>query len=214
MCAICFDLDGTLIDPKVGIIKSIRHALEANGFETSPYDEDYYFCIGPPLLDSFGKLTGSPARSEKLLATYRERFQAKGIYENDLYPGIVELLKKLKADNRPLYLTTSKPEVYAQAILDHLDISQYFDCVYGSELGGARSDKTELLEWVVTQENLKREKTYMVGDRKYDTIGARNNGLKSVAVLYGYGTSEELSEALPNKICHAVNEIYDALAMG
>lgn len=192
---ICFDLDGTLTDPKEGIIGSIRYALRQLGYEGPTNDRELEWCIGPPLLASFEKLVGNPYDASLALDNYRERFSEVGLYENEIYPDIAEVLAKLSADGHRMFVATSKPTVYAERIINHFQLTDYFETVFGSELDGTRSDKTELLAWVLSKKQLTAENTVMVGDRSHDIIGAANNGMRSVGVLYGYGSKEELADA-------------------
>ncbi len=198
--SICFDLDGTLTDPKSGITRSIRYALERLG-RAVPDEVELLWCIGPPLLGSFEKLLGDKTEARDALALYRERFGDIGLYENELYPGVREALDALKATGRRLFVATSKPTVYAARIIEHFNLSPYFETVYGSELDGTRTDKTELLNWILEEAKLEPAQTSMVGDRRYDIIGARQNGMSAIGVLYGYGARSELVEAGAARLC-------------
>ena len=202
MSVICFDLDGTLSDPKLGITRSIQHALRELG-RPVPTADDLTSCIGPPLLGSFKKLLGSSKEAENALRLYRERFGETGIYENELYPGIAAALSGLKSSGRRMFVATSKPKVFADRIIVHFGLSPYFEAIYGSELDGTRSDKSELLAWVVAQERLSPAKAVMVGDRSHDIAGGRENGMATLGVLYGYGTRTELLEAGADDLCQS-----------
>lgn len=197
---ICFDLDGTLTDPKDGILRSIRYALEQLAWPDTPSEQTLRECIGPPLLDSFTDLLKDPDLAARAVELYRERFAEKGLFENVLYPGITDVLEALKARGHTLYVATSKPSVFATKIITHFELTPFFDQVYGAELDGTRSDKTELLKWLIGCEGCEPETTTMIGDRKHDIIGARNNGLTTVGVLYGYGSEAELRKAGADKI--------------
>ncbi|MEM8645297.1 MAG: HAD family hydrolase [Pseudomonadota bacterium] len=212
MSAICFDLDGTLTDPKEGIIGCIRYALERLGAPQPDSDEDLTWCIGPPLLGSFEQLVGDKA--PEALALYRERFGDVGLFENAVYPGIRNVLEALKGEDRRLFVATSKPTVYATRILEHFELNGFFEHIYGSELDGTRADKTELLAWVLSRSELDASATVMIGDRRHDVIGARNNGLDAIGVLYGYGSSAELSEAGARVLCEAPEDLLAQLATG
>ncbi|MEM1199597.1 MAG: HAD family hydrolase [Pseudomonadota bacterium] len=212
MSAICFDLDGTLTDPKEGIIGCIRYALERLGAPQPDSDEELTWCIGPPLLGSFEQLVGDKA--PEALALYRERFGDVGLFENAVYPGIRNVLEALKGEDRRLFVATSKPTVYATRILEHFELNGFFEHIYGSELDGTRADKTELLAWVLSRSELDASATVMIGDRRHDVIGARNNGLDAIGVLYGYGSSEELSEAGARVLCEAPEDLLAQLATG
>jgi len=208
--AICFDLDGTLTDPKPGITRSIRYALEKLGRHAPPED-DLTWCIGPPLLGSFEKLLSGGRDATRALAFDRERYREIGLFENTLYPGIPEVLSELKGSGHRLFVATSKPKIYARRIADYFDLSRYFVTVHGAELDGARSDKTELLRWLLAAEKLDRSSTPMVGDRSFDMTGARNNAMPSLGVLYGYGSKEELLGAGAAELCESPRELAETL---
>jgi len=212
--AILFDLDGTLTDPKIGITRCIQHALNRLG-EPSIHSDQLTWCIGPPLISSFVTLLNNEQKAEKALSIYRERYNKKGLYENELYPDIKNILTELCSNNFDLYLATSKPEVYARKILDHFGLQEFFKGIHGSELDGKNSDKTELLSHILKVHNLKPAATLMVGDRKYDIIGANNNEINVLGVLYGYGDKQELSDAdcknfanSPKDIPHMIRKVF------
>jgi len=196
-----FDLDGTLTDPKDGIVRCIGHALAALG-ETVPADDDLLWCIGPPLQTSFAQMLGGQERVEQAVQLYRERFSTIGMFENAVYDGVPALLETLKSHGHRLYLATSKPHVYADKILDHFELSGFFERSFGAELDGTRADKTDLLAYAIAQTGALPDTAWMVGDRKHDMIGARANRVKGIGVLYGYGSRDELELAQ----AHAVVE--------
>jgi phosphoglycolate phosphatase len=191
-----FDLDGTLTDPFPGITGSIIYALEKMG-RKSPAAEDLRWCIGPPLKNSFSTLLNS--NDEQLTDTavshYRERFASKGLFENEVYPGIRRVLAELSQSGDTLFVATSKPHVFARKIIKHFELGTYFQHVYGSELDGLRSDKTDLIAHILEQEQIPAENTWMIGDREHDMIGAKANGLQSCGVLWGYGSKLELQQS-------------------
>jgi len=188
-----FDLDGTLTDPKEGITNSIVHALLKMGI-TAPDSNELVHFIGPPLKDSFEKDYGLHGDDNvQALNFYREYFADYGLYENIVYPGIGDLLNSLKENGYHLYVATSKPIDYAQIILDHFNLSQYFDGVAGSELDGTRNHKADVIHYLIEEFDLHQEKCVMIGDRKHDLIGAELNQIDAIGVLYGYGSLEELS---------------------
>ena len=190
---ILFDLDGTLTDPWIGITRSIIYALEHLGVAAPPARE-LIWCIGPPLKESFEKLLGPARKGEaaRALELYRVSYEATGMFENVLYDGIPELLKRLKTAGAKLCLATSKPRVYAVRILEHFGIDEFFTGVYGSELDDSRSDKAEVIAHAVQMEHLDPKAAIMVGDREFDVIGARKNGMDVVGVLWGHGGEAEL----------------------
>ncbi len=201
---ILFDLDGTLTDPAEGITRCIQYALEKAGHPV-PGKQELLPWIGPPLDESFGAYVpkGNP---QALVALYRERFADVGLYENKVYPGIKELLESLHVDKK-LYLATSKPHFFAKKILEHFGLAHYFTAIHGSELSGERTDKGELIQYLLKTENLQAQDCLMIGDRKHDTIGAKKNGILSVGVLWGYGPREELVEARADHIFATTQEL-------
>ena len=209
---ILIDLDGTLTDPKLGITTCIRYAMQKLG--RSLADEvDLDWCIGPPLKASLAKLLQSDndELAEQALALYRERFSTIGLFENEVYPNVAETLEKLQQQGYRLYVATAKPTIYAEQILVHFDLAKYFKKIYGSELTGEHTDKGELITYLLAQENLDATATVMVGDREFDILGARRNGLQSIAVSYGYGTAEELAQAQPNQMVGNFSSLMTAL---
>jgi len=195
---ILLDLDGTLTDPKIGIHSCIRYAMEKMGQPLAD-DTDLDWTIGPPLKASFIQLLNSAedALAEQALAFYRERFSTIGLYENELYPHVIETLKALVERGYNLYLATAKPQVFAIRILEHFELLDYFTKPYGSELTGERTNKGDLIHYILQQEQLVPEHCMMVGDREYDILGARRNGIETIAVTYGYGTDAEIAQAAP-----------------
>ncbi len=190
-----FDLDGTLTDPGLGIKNSIRHALKKFGLPSLDEGTLNMF-VGPPLLDSFRRYCGvSEEESLTLLAYYREYFTEKGIFENILYDSVPELLAELRREGAHLYLATSKPEEFAKKILSHFDLLEYFDFVGGSTLDEQRTDKGDVIAYVLEQTGIDPAKTVMIGDRTYDICGGKRSGLDTVGVLFGYGDREELADA-------------------
>lgn len=188
-----FDLDGTLTDPFEGIAKCINHALTDLGRQSKPNDQ-LTWCIGPPLKNSFATLLNSDDDEllEKALVLYRERFSTGGLYENKVYPGIPDTLGTLKDKGHLLHVATSKPEVFARRILHHFNLTAFFHSINGSELDGTRSDKKALISHILTSNSIKRKTAVMIGDRKHDIIGATENRIGAIGVLWGYGSREEL----------------------
>ena len=208
---VLFDLDGTLTDPGVGITKSVEYALNRYGISVSDRAELYPF-IGPPLIDSFMKYYGfSKEKAVEAVEVYREYFRVKGLYENEVYPGVTELLKALKEAGKTLLIASSKPEKFVLTILEHFDLLPYFDFVGGASMDEIRSKKEDVLRYVLEQGKANPETSVMVGDRKFDVEGAHAFGMDAVAVTYGYGSMEELTEAKPKYLANSPQEILSIL---
>lgn len=206
-----FDLDGTLTDSRPGILASMRHALTILGMAI-PADEVLSRFIGPPTHDAFRELLGSsdPELNARTIAIYRQRYSTLGLFESSLYPGVQAGLQALHEARFPLFVVTSKPEVFANTIIDHFQLRQYFQHVYGSELTGERSNKGELLAHVQRSEGISRSEAWMIGDRLHDIVGAKQNGLRSAGVLWGYGSREELSAAGADTLFQTMPELVRA----
>ena len=210
MDAIFFDLDGTLTDPKPGITRSIQYALQKLDLPVPPQDE-LTWCIGPPLRASFVKMLGE-ARADLAVSLYRERFGDVGLYENQVYPDIERILAALKQSHGRLFVATSKAHVFADRIIDHFRLREYFEHVFGAELDGTRADKGELLAYALENTGVDPQRTIMIGDRSHDVIGAKKNGMNSVGVLYGYGSERELIEAGASHICATPRAVHDHIS--
>lgn len=196
---ILIDLDGTLTDPKVGITTSARYGLAKVG-HAIPESENIDWIIGPPLKASLAKILNvdvNDVLADQALLGYRERFAVTGLFENHVFADVAETLAALKDKGYRLFLATAKPEVYARQILDHFDLLKYFEYPYGSELNGERTNKGDLIAYILEKEQLNPEECLMVGDREHDIFGARNNGIETIAVEYGYGSKQELDQAQP-----------------
>ncbi|MGO1063577.1 HAD-IA family hydrolase [Acinetobacter lwoffii] len=208
---ILIDLDGTLTDPKVGITTSARYGLEKIGHPISD-EVNIDWIIGPPLKASLAKILNVEADhvlAEQALMGYRERFAVKGLYENHVFEGVAETLAELKRRGYRLLVATAKPTVYAKQILEHFDLAQYFTDIHGSELNGDRTNKTELIQYILAQQQLQADQCMMVGDREHDIFGARHNGIETIAVSYGYGSQEELEVAQPKYKIDRFNQLLD-----
>lgn len=206
-----FDLDGTLTDPKVGITTCVQYALKAFGIEETNLDKLEPF-IGPPLKDSFMQFYHmSDEQAESAVEKYRERFRDIGLYENEVYIGIPEMLKKLQKKGMHLAVASSKPTVFVERILEHFGMKQYFEVIVGSELDGTRVNKDEVVAEALRQlfgdRAVEKDKVYMIGDRKFDVEGARIQGVESVGVSYGYGSLQELQEAGADYIVESPGEL-------
>jgi phosphoglycolate phosphatase len=208
MRTIYFDLDGTLTNPKPGITRSIQYALERLG-QAVPGEDELTWCIGPPLHASLKKLLGSDELADRALTLYRERFADIGLFENETYHGIQETLSALAASHPRMFVATSKAAVYAERIIDHFGLRPYFEQVFGAELDGTRTDKTELLRHALETAKVDPAQAIMIGDRSYDIVGARSNGMTAIGVLYGYGSEEELKSAGAHHICATHPHLLD-----
>jgi phosphoglycolate phosphatase len=211
MDAAFFDLDGTLTNPKLGITRCIQYALRRLGFSV-PSEDDLVWCIGPPLLASMTKLVGTDGLACRAVELYRERFRDIGLYENEVYAGIETTLSKVAATGR-LFIATSKPKIYADRIVEHFGLRHHFEQVFGSELDGTRNDKADLLAYALTETAIDPTRAIMIGDRSHDVIGAKKNGMKSIGVLYGFGSLAELTEAGADHLCAAHPEIVTHCAV-
>jgi phosphoglycolate phosphatase len=207
-----FDLDGTLTDPKIGITRSIQYALQQLG-RPVPEADALTWMIGPPLLASFAKLLGDEADAAEALRLYRVRFSDVGLFENEVYPGIAELLARLRRQEMRLFVATSKPHVFATRIVEHFGLSGFFERVYGSELDNRNADKRDLLRHLVTTEDLDPATAVMIGDREHDAIGARTVGMPAIGVTWGYGSRQELLAAGVVRLVERPDELDGAIAM-
>lgn len=209
---ILFDLDGTLTNPAPGITNSVAYALERMGI-APPERKELLKFIGPPLAESFEKYYGlSKADSYKAVDIYREYFAPKGIFENTVFEGVPEMLKELKKAKKTVVLATSKPIIFADKILKHFDLYDYFDLTVGSNLDGTLTDKAEVVAVALQKLGITdKNATVMVGDRSHDIIGGTKNGLKTVGVTFGYGSEKELSDSGATKIVRSVAELEKLL---
>ena len=206
---ILFDLDGTLTDSEPGIIHSVQHALAAFGITADPTELRSY--IGPPLINSFRDTAGlSEADAQRAVTVYREYFSVQGLYENALYPGVSEMLKAVRAAGNTLAVATSKPEIFARRIIDYFQLDSFFEAVCGADLEGLRSEKPDVIRYALDQLHHPAD-VIMVGDRKHDILGARENGLDAVGVLYGYGSRTELEQAGTHRLVSTVPELETLL---
>jgi len=205
--SVIFDLDGTITDSASGIINSVQYALKKMGIIEKNKDSLMAF-VGPPLHESFQSYYNMSEKDSFIAVDYyREYYSERGIFENILYDGIVELLEDLFPI--PLYIATSKPLFYAEKIIKHFDLSKFFTFIAGSNMDGTRTDKKDIIRFLLTEKRVSYP--VMVGDRKHDIIGAQKNGLHSAGVLYGYGTEEELKEAEADFIISNVSSLSDFL---
>ena len=209
-----FDLDGTLSDPQLGITRSYQHALAAFGIHEEAKDLARF--IGPPLRDNFKDYYGlSESDTEKAVSIFREYFTDKGLIENTLYPEIPETLQKLKDLGKTLAVATTKVKSFTDIIIDYFDLGKYFTFVAGDDMDGSltKNGKRDIIRIVLDTLDPKREmKAVMIGDRLYDIIGARENGIDSIGVLWGFGSRTELEEAGATKIITSIGELLPTLS--
>lgn len=211
---ILLDLDGTVTDSMEGITKSIQYALKHFGIKVDDLNQLRKF-VGPPLKESLMEFCCfNETQAEEGIRKYRERFADTGIYENAVYPGIESLLQELNAAGKQVMLATGKPAYYAGKILDYFHLSPYFKFVGGSGLDGSLSHKDEVIRHVLESNDIHDlSQVVMVGDRKHDIHGARQVGIDSIGVLYGYGDKEELIEAGAERMVNSVEELREALLL-
>lgn len=212
---ILIDLDGTLTDPKVGITTCARYGLAKVGHPIAD-DMNIDWIIGPPLKASLAKILNvalEDALAEQALLGYRERFSVTGLFENQVYEGVAQTLQALKNQGFQLFVATAKPTIYAKQILEHFHLAQYFKVIYGSELSGERTNKGDLIAYILQQEQLEPSECMMVGDREYDILGARRNGIETIAVTYGYGSIEELAQAQPKAQIESFDDLMPLISI-
>ena len=214
---VVFDLDGTLTDSAPGILRSTQYALErlnaAGGAVVPvPAATALRWIVGPPLQESFAKLVGAD-RAPTLFSYFRERYSTIVLFENSLYDGVVEALDRLTALDYRLFVATSKVERDARRILDHFGLTRYFNQVYGAEMDGRRSAKSELLTYLLGRERIgAAQRVVMIGDRRYDALGARAVGIRAIGALWGYGDAEELAAAGADPLIETPRQIPAAIA--
>jgi phosphoglycolate phosphatase len=208
---ILLDLDGTLVDPLIGILGSYRHALEQLGFALDPAD-DLKWAIGPPLRQSFAKLFAGAHDPEEAVRLYRERYAAGGIFEATPYPGMLEAVDALRQAGYDLMVCTAKAQVFAVRIVERFGFAPFLSGVYGAELDGRFDDKGELIAHILQTRGLAPVQVCMVGDRDNDILAARRSGVASVGVLWGYGGEAELGSAGADRIIATPGELLGACA--
>lgn len=206
--ALLFDLDGTLTDPKPGIVGCLRFALDQLGV-SCPSDDVLTNFIGPPLRATFALLldTSDGSQIEEAIRLYRQRFAATGLYENQVYAGVPAMLEHAQQAATVMYVATSKPAVYAERIVQHFGLDHHFRQVYGAELDGRRENKADLVAYVLASEGVDAQTAVMIGDRAADVLAAKANGVRSIGVLWGYGSAHELLDAGVDILCQTPSEL-------
>ena len=206
---ILFDLDGTLTDSGEGIINCAILALEHFGLPIPDREEMRSF-VGPPLHESFIR-HGVPAdKTDEAIRVYRSRYVPIGAYENTPYPGIRELLEELKTKGHTLYVATSKPEEMSVKILEHFDLAKYFDRICGASLDTSRSSKEDVIAYLLSLSG-RAESIVMVGDTKFDILGAKAHGIPAIGVSWGYGKVEDMETAGAKAIANTMSELLTQL---
>jgi phosphoglycolate phosphatase len=209
---ILFDMDGTINESSEGIVNAVLYALERMEVKNIDKNNIKQRVVGPPIrkifTDSFGLNKDKAIQAHEL---YREYLGRRGIYENRVYPGVEDLLRKLKTQGKRVMLATSKWTTFAEQILRHFNLIQYFDFIGGSEID-YRTSKAEVIQYVMEKCGVKeKDRAVMVGDRSYDILGAAENGVEGIGVLYGYGSKEELLACKPAYIVKSIKELTKLL---
>lgn len=210
-----FDLDGTIIDPHKAITSGVQYALYDQGVIVTDLDELAPIFIGPPIRESFKMFKSSftDQQIEQMVLKYMEYFENRGLKENKLYAGILDMLKRLKEEGHILTIATSKNMGNAIKIAKFLDFESYFELIIGCESDGTRSHKAEIIEYVLNKMGSRQDEyePVMIGDRKYDIIGAKENGIKSIGVTWGYGSVEELQGEGSTHVVTSIEELQNLL---
>ena len=209
---ILFDLDGTLSDSAPGITRSAAYALEQFGINENP--DNLSFFVGPPLIDMFKAKYGmTEAQADEAVRHFRVRFEQKGILENEAYEGVEEMLRTLCENGKKVILATSKPEKFAKTIIERYGFTKYFSFIGGASMNEReRMRKDEVIEYVLAECGISDvSECIMVGDRYHDVEGAARFGIKTVGVLYGYGSAEELQTAGAIHLCNDTAELTEYL---
>ena len=209
-----FDLDGTLTDPRPGIVRCMRHALDKLG-ASCPDDDVLASYTGPSLRGTFATLlrTSDGALVEQAVTFYREQYGVTGLFENHVYDGVVPLLDHVRLTASASFVATLKPTRYAERIVRHFGLDHYFAGVYGAEMEGRfGDDKAELLAHLFAVERIEPAHAVMIGDRAGDVAAARAHGVRSIGALWGYGSEAELTEAGADSLCASPKELVACLS--
>lgn len=206
---ILFDLDGTLTDSGEGIINCAALALRHFNLPV-PDRETMRAFVGPPLHASFIRFGVPEDQAEEAIRIYRSRYIPIGKFENTPYPGIAELLQKLRAQGHKLYVATSKPEQMSIEILEHFDLAKYFTLICGASLDQSRNSKDAVIAYLLAQAETDGE-IIMVGDTAFDVLGAKAHGIPTIGVSWGYGKVEDMEQAGAVAIVHTMQELFDTL---
>lgn len=207
--AVLFDFDGTVADTGEGVFLCVRYAIDAHGLE-QPSDGDIRKFIGPPMIVSYHTLYPQLSDDEvqSLMQSYREKYAEVGLYKYKLYDGITELLKKLNENGIKTAVASSKPQEALQNIIKVSGIDKYFDCIVGADRNYTDSDKATIVEEAIKRTGVTdKRRVLMVGDRKYDIVGAHKAGIACAAVLFGYGSQEEFDEYRADYVVNSFKEV-------
>ena len=208
---VLFDLDGTLSESGTGIINSYAYTLDTYGIEYN--EKDLVKFVGPPLRDNMLEYLKEGDDVEDYIKTYREYYDRQGLFENNMYCGIKEMLEKFAHSGYKLHVASSKPTHYIEKILKNFGIFEYFTLIGGDHMEGGRGDKADVINYVLENANIcDKSSVIMVGDRKYDIIGAKECGIDNIGVLFGYGTREELEEAGSDHIAETPQNIWEFIS--
>jgi phosphoglycolate phosphatase len=212
---IFFDLDGTLVDTRLGVFRCYRYAFEKLGL-SCPDDSELLSCLGPPLREAFARFLDTPDSTsiEKAVAIYRERYGLIGVLECEPYAGIPELLAGLHEEGFHLYVVTTKAKPYADTIANKLGFSPLLEEVYGTGMDGWLDNKTEMVRHILATRGLQKNETVIIGDRERDIRAGKDNGIFTIGVTYGYGSQDEIGESGPDWICSSPEKIKKIFTMG
>ena len=209
---ILFDLDGTLLDSQLGIVRCINYALERLGAPTR-HESELVSMIGPPLYKGFGRLlqTDDDTTLRTAIAAYRERYDGIGIYECSLYDGVKDAVAALHQAGHPIHLVTAKPERYAERSLAHVELDSMVKGIYGPTLDDHRDGKAHLIRRAISGENIEPATAVMIGDRDRDLLGAKEVGISCIGALWGYGSADEISACSPDAVAATPGDIIALL---
>jgi phosphoglycolate phosphatase len=209
-----FDLDGTLTDPKIGIVASIRHSLAKMG-RTSPSDEHLVTFIGPPIRKTFESLLETTDKDfvEKAIQHYRDHQWDVGMFEAHVYEGVLPMLQDTKDKSSRLFIVTAKSRPYAERVVRHFGLDRFFNGVYGAELDGRMENKADLLRHLLKAEQVAARDACMIGDRGVDMIAAKEHGIEAIGTLWGYGSGDELLRAGADRLYSNPHQLVPGLGI-
>lgn len=207
-----FDLDGTLVDSFEGVTNGIYYSLEFYPNIPVPDREELRVFIGPPLYDSYVKHFGMDDKTATEAVAYcREYYAEKGVKENTVFEGMLDLLCRLKAEGARVVMATSKPEIFALKIAEYTGMKQYFDVIRGAAIDGSLIKKEDIIADVIEKNGMDKKDIVMIGDTLFDVEGAKKNGIDCIAVAYGFGKAEELEKSSAVAVADSVKELEELL---